>query len=604
MAYVFGITLLDCLALIYERPLLFLIPISIVWIQLVFLAWQDIKKKQIGTEFFLVFATVVAILGRQLHAILFVHLILLFARYVEIIIEGHMNQAVAHLLNLLPSDATLVVDNQEFTVAIDQLVPGMQVLVKTGGRIPADGFIVQGSAAINESMLTGESMPKEKQVSASVFAGTFVERGSIVLEVQRVHKDTLFSRMTELFKQAEEKKARVTVLSERITLVFVPAMLIGIVLVWLFTRDVTVVITLMIFGSPLELALVTPLTVLAGSVAAFRHGILVKGGRSLEQFAHVDTMIFDKTGTLTLGEPSIVEIVSFDERYTSQDILKIAAIAELRADHVVAKSILKKAKQEGITISQPDEYTSLPGHGVEIVYQHQRYFLGNQHFVQAQEHGASSMPAHDASSAQGLSNFYLATNGIVIGRISVMDMLREDALATIRLLRATGISDIVLLSGDRQDITASIAASLGIDQAYGEAFPEDKLALLDRLQAKGHVVAMVGDGINDAAVLKQAHVGIAMGAMGMEPAIEAADIVLMTNELRLIYFARKLAQKVFSVIKQNLFIGFGMVHVLGIVLTLMHMLSPVQAAFVHAMTDVFILLNASRLIGFDLKDIR
>lgn len=599
--YLIGIIILDLIALLYPHTYFYVIPITIVWFQMLWIAIKGLQKKQIGTEFFLVFATIAAVIGKQERAIMFVLLIMLIARYIELIIEQHTHYAIEKLIQLIPSTVTAFEDNQEITMPLEKVIPGMHLLVKTGGRVPADGFIVQGQAAINEAMLTGESMPREKQKNDPVFAGTFVESGSIIFQVERVHQETLFSKMTTLFAQAEEKKAHITIFTDKIAFVLVPLILVLIALVWLITGNLEVVITLLIFGSPLELSLVTPLTVLAGSVAAFRHGILVRGGRALEQLSRVNTMIFDKTGTLTLGEPVIVDIQTFDEKYSTQDILKIAAIAEIRADHVVAKSILKKARETLNEIPQPDEYISLAGHGVQIMYENKRYFLGNEHFIQAPEHGHSAIPFDRIDTQQPYSNFYLATDGRVIGKISVMDTVRRDAQETIQKLKDSGIREIILLSGDRQEITENIAHQLGIERAYGQAFPEDKLKLLDELQQKGDIVAMVGDGINDVAALKQAHVGIAMGAMGMEPAIEAADIVLMTNELKNIYFVRKLSQQVFRVIKQNLLIGFLILHILGLILTLMHLVDPIQAAFFHAISDVLILLNAGRLMSFRLK---
>lgn len=598
--YILGIMILNLTALYHPHTYFYLIPITLVWLQMVWITIHDLKKKQIGTEFFLVFATIAAVIGKQERAIMFVLLIMLVARYVELLIEQRTHHAIEKLLQVIPSQVTVMENGQEKEVALETVVPGMDILVKTGGRIPADGFIVQGHAAINEAMLTGESMPKEKQKNAAVFAGTFIESGSIIFQVERIHQETLLSKMTALFAQAEEKKAYITIFTDRIAFFLVPLILVFIALVWLITGNLEVVMTLLIFGSPLELSLVTPLTVLAGSGAAFRHGILVRGGRALEQLSQVNVMIFDKTGTLTLGEPVIVDIQTFDEKYNENDVLKIAAIAEIRADHVVAKSILKKAYEMHIEIPQPEEYTSLAGHGVDVLYRDKRYFLGNEHFIQAPEHGNSVIPFDRIKTEQAYSNFYLATNGIVIGKISVMDTVRADAHETIQKLRNSGINEIILLSGDRQEITDAIAHQLGIERAYGQAFPEDKLKLINQLQQKGNIVAMVGDGINDIAALKQAHVGIAMGAMGMEPAIEAADIVLMTNDLKNIYFARKLSQEVFRVIKQNLIIGFIILHVLGLVLTLMHLVDPIQAAFFHAISDVLILLNASRLISFKL----
>jgi heavy metal translocating P-type ATPase len=596
--YAISIIILNVIAAYHSQTYIYLIPITIVWFQMVWIAAHDLKKRQIGTEFFLVFATIAAVIGKQERAIMFVLLIMLIARYAELLIEQRTHHAIEKLFQLMPSRVTIMENNQEKNVALEIMTPGMHVLVKTGGRVPADGFVVQGHATINEAMLTGESMPKEKEKNATVFAGTYVESGSIIFQVERVHHETLLSKMTALFAQAEEKKAHITIFTDKIVFFFVPFVFVLIALVWFITGNLEVVITLLIFGSPLELSLVTPLTVLAGSVAAFRHGILVRGGRALEQLSRVNIMTFDKTGTLTLGEPTIVEIKTFDEKYSERDILTIAAIAEIRADHVVATSILKKAREMSIEIPQPEEYVSLVGHGVTIISNGARYFLGNEHFIQAPEHGNSAIPLDQINSEQAYSNFYIATDGKVIGKISVMDTVRADAYEVIQKLKESGINEIILLSGDRQEITETVALQLGIDRAYGQAFPADKLKLLDQLQQQGNIVAMVGDGINDVAALKQANVGIAMGAMGMEPAIEAADIVLMTNDLKNIYFVRRLSQQVFKVIKQNLIIGFFILHILGLVLTLMHLVNPVQAAFFHAVSDVLILLNASRLMAF------
>jgi Cd2+/Zn2+-exporting ATPase len=328
------------------------------------------------------------------------------------------------------------------------------------------------------------------------------------------------------------------------------------------------VITLMIFGSPLELALITPLTLLAGTVAAFRQGILIKSGRSLEVLAYIDTMIFDKTGTLTAGEPHIVAAVSYDAALSSDDIVRLAAIAEKYSDHVVAKALTRKTTEENISVPSPDQYSSIIGQGVIMEYQGKRYFFGSKRFMEAAEYAQSVIPLGKSCEYESLhSIFYLASEGKVIGKICMADEIRHDAQETIHALRDAGINTIVLLSGDRQEIAHTIAGKLSITQSYGEMFPDQKLLFIQKLQQTGHRTAMVGDGINDAAALQQAQVGIAMGAMGMEPAIHAADIVLMTNELYKIVFVRKLAQKVFRVIKQNLFVGFLLLHTVGLVLT-------------------------------------
>jgi heavy metal translocating P-type ATPase len=581
------------------------VPLVLAWFPLVWVAIQDLRKKQIGTEFFLVFATIFALIGHEEHAIMIVLIIMLIARYAELFIENQTKRALESIIRLIPTHVMVRSGNEEVVMPLRDVQIGMHIIIATGARVPVDGVVIEGCASINEASLTGESVLQEKQVGNSVFAGTFVEAGSIVIEAQKIKEETLFGRMVVLLVQAEKDKAAITILTDRIVQIFTPLYLIFIVLIWLITRDFDTVLTLLIFGSPLELALVTPLTVLAGTVAAFRHGILVKSGRALESLAQIDTIIFDKTGTLTLGEPSIVHVQSYISDISNNEIIRLAAMAEKRSDHVVAKALVAKAKEEHIVVPLSDKYTSVVGHGVEVEYQGTHYFFGNKHFIEAPEHGNSLIPltAPVCLDEKLHSNFYLAaqgraSHGRVLGKICMADAIRPEAKDIIQELLVSGIKNIMLLSGDRQEITDTIAQQLDIHQRYGGMFPDQKLTMLKKMQQEGHVVAMVGDGINDVAALKQAHVGIALGAMGMEPAIDAADVVLMTNDLQKIFFVRRLAQKVFRVIQQNLIIGFLFFHILGLVLTLMHIVTPTQAAFAHAISDIFIVINASRLIYF------
>lgn len=600
LAYIICIMVLFACAHYMPLPAWFIyIPLLLAWLPLAWKAVADLQKKQIGNEFFLVFATIFSLIGKQETAIMIILIIMLLARYAELLIEHQTKRALETIIHLIPTEVTVRSGTEERNMPLDQVTPGMEIVVKTGGRIPVDGNIIEGVASINESALTGESLLKEKQTGDTVFAGTFIEAGSIIVATKKVKQETLFGKMTALLVQAEQNKAQITIITERIVRIFIPVYLLLIGSIWLLTHNFDIILTLLIFGSPLELALITPLTVLAGTVAAFRQGILVKGGRALEAFAHTDTMIFDKTGTLTEGEPHIITIASYDPKISNTHLLILAGMAEKHSDHVVAKALARKIAEEGLAVPTPDTYNSIVGHGVEIEYQGVHYFFGNTHFIQAAEHGNSTIPAYPpCQDEKSHSNFYLAAQGTVLGKICMADALRQDAKLTITKLFESGIKKIVLLSGDRQEITDTIAQQLNIPERHGTMFPDQKLLFIKNLQQEGHIVAMVGDGINDAAALQQAHVGIAMGAMGMEPAINAADIVLMTNELYKIVFVRKLAQKVFRVIKQNLVVGFLLLHALGLFLTLMQIVTPLQAAFAHAISDIFILLNASRLIHF------
>lgn len=567
-------------------------------------AVRDIRHKKITTEVFLLLATAIGIAAGQAQAITVVLIIMLMAQYAEGLIEQKTGQAVASLIKLLPTKVTIKEGNSERQINIHEVVEGMAVLVKTGEQIPADGVILDGEASINESFLTGESIPLPKHKGALVYAGTFVEAGAILIKAQKVGARTQFGRISKLLEQAEANKANIITVSNRAAFIFVPILLLFIFVVWLITRDLTLVATLLVFGSPIELTLVTPLAVLAGTAASFRHGILIKGSRALEQVSRVDTMVFDKTGTLTMGQPKVIRIEPVSPS-SEQEILMLAAIIEKRSGHILAKAIMEQANTLGLVIPEPQSYESVTGHGVIATYKDERYLLGSEHFIEAPEHGNISIPkSFKTPASYSESYFYLSRESHILGRIVLSDMLREEASATIEKLKSLGVKKVVLLSGDRVQVAQEVGKRLGINDVYGEVEPALKLEMIKDMQNAGHVVAMVGDGINDAPALSQADVGIAMGAFGMEPAILAADVVLMSNDLGGLVFVYALSRKVMRLIMQNIFIGFAVIHLLGITLAMFNLITPIQAAIFHAISDLVILANSARLIRFNAKPLR
>ncbi len=581
-----------------------LIPLTLAFISIIIDGVKDLFKKRVTTEFFLIFATIISIFAGQIQAITVVLLIMMIAKYTEKCVEEKTGRAIEGLIRLIPTKVIIQIGEQEKTIEISETLPGMKIIIKTGGQIPVDGIIIDGQASINESFLTGESVPREKKNGDTVFAGTFVESGSIIINVLKVGTDTYFGKISKLLEQADREKANIITVSNQAALIIMGVLIVFIALVWLGTGNLTLVATLLVFGSPIELTLITPLAILAGTAAAFRCGILVKGSIALERFSSVDTLIFDKTGTLTMGEPRVVTITSANDAYTNNDILKLAAIIEKRSGHVLARAILKEAQEQNIIIPDPEKYDSISGHGIEAIIDGKHYQLGSRHFIEAPEHGnvpipENFLPTHKHESS--VTYFYLAHDNVLCGVIGVSDIIRPDAKKTIDLLRNAGIKNIILLSGDRFEVAQHIAEQLGIEKYYGEIAPDEKLKIIKDLQSIGHRIAMVGDGINDAPALKQADVGIAMGAMGMEPAIEAADIVLTANDLHGIVFAHALSKKIMRLIMQNTFFGFVLVHLLGIVLALFGLITPIRAALFHAVSDILILLNSARLIGFSLE---
>jgi len=577
--------------------------LSVLFIAMAPVAWKaakELREKKISSELFFVIAAIIGLIGHEEQAIIVVFLIVLVADYIGRLIEEKTEHAIESLVRLIPKDVIVKERNHEKTIPISKVLPGMLVVVKTGSQIPVDGEIISGAASINESSLTGESMPREKRKNEIAYAGTFVESGSVVIKAQKIGKDTMFGKIQSLMEESGWRKAKIHVFADKVAPILTMGLALFITGVWLVTHDLRLVITLLVFGSPLEIILATPLAVLAGRVAALRNGILVKGGLALERFSQIDTMIFDKTGTLTVGEPKVVSILGIDKRHTDRDVIRMAAITEKRSGHLLAKAILEKAKAEKITVPDPDHYVSVSGHGVMVEYKKDRYLLGSRHFIEGEKHGnikVKDMPVC-ADIAELHTSFYLACGNRLCGMICVADEVRRDAKETIDRFKKEDINNLILLSGDREEVVKKVAKKLGIPEAYGNVLPAQKYKLIEELQKKGHKVAMLGDGINDAPALKQADVGIAMGAMGMEPAIEASDIALMSHDLSKVGLAHDLSKKTLLTIKENLLLGFGFTHGLGITLALLHILNPIQAAFFHAVPDILIVLNSAKLIWF------
>ncbi|WP_171814712.1 heavy metal translocating P-type ATPase [Candidatus Babela massiliensis] len=555
-------------------------------------------NKVISTELFLIIASIIGITGHEYKTISIILLIMLIAKLVESIIEMKTEDAIESLVKLTPKEVTVLIDSKEKIININEVLQGMVITVKSGGLIPVDGIIIDGIAQINEAALTGESTLKDKSKNDKVYASTFIENGNIKLKVEKVGTDTLFGKIKEKIEIAQESKAKISTITNKIASIVVPAMLIFVIIVWLFTRDIKLIITILVFGSPIELTLITPLAIISAVTAAFRNGVLIKGGIFLEELAKIDTIIFDKTGTLTLGQPEVSDIHSFSDKHTVKEILEVASMAEKLSSHPISKAVLKEAEAWNIEVLSPDKFELVSGHGININHNNRNCFIGNKHFVESPEYGNIKFEDKVCQNHLSTTVFYVGCDNNIYGKICISDKIRPEAKYTIEQLKKLNILNFYIISGDNQEITKQVAQELKIDNAFGDMFPDQKIEKIKQLQQKGHKVLMVGDGINDAPSLKQANVGIALGQMAMEPAIEAADIVLMNNDLTKILFIYKLSKQTFRIIKQNLFIGFALVHIIGIILAFCKLISPIQAALFHAVPDLAILINSIRLINF------
>ncbi|MEO5815866.1 MAG: cation-translocating P-type ATPase [Gemmatimonadaceae bacterium] len=552
-----------------------------------------VREHKIGTEIFVTIATAIAMLGREYTAGAILMMIILIAELVAELNTERARASIKALIGSVPDQALVRRGGTEGDVSIPiaDVKPGDVVIVRAGEKIPVDGVVRAGDASVNQAPITGESMPQEKTAGAEVFAGTVVELGALDIETQRVATDTMFSRIIALVESAEAEQAPVQKLADRVAAWLIPVVLVFLVGVWFVTHDVKMIITLLIFTSPAELGLATPLVVIAAIARAARSGILLKGGIYLEQLAKVDAIAFDKTGTLTIGHPEVVRIDRFDEGTSESELLRLAAGAERRSSHPLAKAVVARAAAESIDIPEPSAFSVVRGRGVEATIDGQPIRAGNVAYLG--ENGISIPSPVDDSDGTVV---YIAAGSKALGAIHFADPIRPGAREVIERLRATGIKRLIMLTGDNMAIARRIGAELGVDEIEGELLPDAKVAVIKRLQAAGHRVAMVGDGINDAPALAAADVGIAMGVAGTQAALEAADVALMTDDLGRIVMARAIAARAYRTIQENLFVGVGVVHVLGIIAALMRWIGPVQAALIHLGPDLLVFVNSVKLL--------
>jgi heavy metal translocating P-type ATPase len=596
LSYILLAVILILSTFVFSSKIFSILVLLFAWAPVTLDAFEEIKKKKLGSAIFLSIATLVALIGGEIRAGMFILIIILIADYFAKLIEERTEHAIASLVGYMDDKVLIKKDDQEILVPLKDISVGMEVIIKTGSRIPIDGVVLSGRASVNEAPITGESMPKEKLKEALVFAGSFVNEGTLTIRVQHIGDETMFGQIGKLIEEAGQRKAKIEILADRIAAILVPLVAVFIAITYLITGDLKLVITLLVFGSPIELAVTTPMAILSAIVAAYKMGILVKSGSALERFGAIDTICFDKTGTLTVGEPSIVGIRQLDKDHSENDILTMAAITEKRSGHPLSKAVLAKAKEEGLTIPDPDEYKSIDGHGVQAFYKGDTRSLGSKHFIEERGIEVGNVPVCDEGG--GHSTFYLSCGKKLCGMICVADRIRPETKMAIEQLKKQGIKNFALITGDNEDVAKTIADQLGLTNYYAQVMPEEKLKIIEKFQKDGHKVAMVGDGINDAPALKQADVGIAMGAMGMQPAIEASDIALMDNDLQKIVALRDISQKSYSIIKQNMIFGIGFTHVGGIILAFLRLITPVQAAIFHFIPDFLILLNSVRLLRY------
>jgi Cu+-exporting ATPase len=531
-------------------------------------------------------------------------------KYMEAVSKGKTSEAIKKLMGLAPKTATIIRNEKETEILIDEVEIGDIVIVKPGEKMPVDGEVVEGNTSVDESMLTGESIPVEKSIGDKIIGASINKNGSIKYRVTKVGKDTALSQIIKLVEDAQGSKAPIAKLADIISGYFVPVvMALALIssLAWLISGEsgvfsLTIFISVLVIACPCALGLATPTAIMVGTGKGAEYGVLIKSGVALETSHKIQTIVFDKTGTITEGKPKVTDII-VAEGINKEDIIQIAASAEKKSEHPLGEAIVKKAEEDSVNLIEVTDFKAIPGHGIEVNVDSNTILLGNKKLMDSSGIALTGFEEEsDRLAREGKTPMYIASKGKLMGIIAVADTVKENSKKAIEKLHRMGV-EVAMITGDNKKTAEAIAKQVGIDRILSEVLPQDKANEVKKLQAEGKKVAMVGDGINDAPALAQADIGIAIGS-GTDVAMESADIVLMRSDLMDVPTAIELSKKTIKNIKENLFWAFGY-NTLGIpvamgVLYLFGgpLLNPMIAALAMSFSSVSVLTNALRLKGF------
>lgn len=562
-------------------------------------AYQALKVKLVSIDVLVTIAVLGAFVIKNYEESAIVTFLFLLGAYLEQRTLNKTRSAIKELTELAPDSALKQMENGEFEeVDVDEVDVGDILLVKTGGKVPVDGTVVKGEGYVNEASITGESLPLAKKESSLVYAGTILENGTLQMIANRVGEDTTFGKIIELVEEAQDSKSVAERFIDKFSKYYTPVVLALAILVWLFTKNIELAITILVLGCPGALVIGVPVSNVAGIGNGAKNGILLKGSEIIKDFSAIDLMVFDKTGTLTQGNPKVSKLKHYGKN--QEEALAYLASIERESDHPLAKAIV-----EYIGESKPYSVQNtqvVKGGGIVAHIDHQKIVVGNKTLMEKEEVALSEAILKDIEDFEGSGNSIVLTaiDGQLRILMGIRDEIRPNVKENLQKLRALGVKNLLVLSGDNQATVDIIAKELGLTEAYGHMLPEDKSAYIQELQKSGHTVAFVGDGVNDSPSLALADIGIAMGS-GTDVAIETSDVVLMNSDFNKLPHALGIAKATSRNMLQNIWIAVGVVLVLLASLIFSDWMNVSIGMLVHEGSILVVILNGMRLLRYRLK---
>lgn len=563
-------------------------------------AWSALRNKVFSIELLVSIAVIGAFIIGEFNESAIVTFLFLFGSYLESKTLQKTRTAIKGLTDMSPTTATLVTDDGTEEVDVDDVDEGDVVLVKTGSQVPVDGIVVEGNGYLNEASITGEARQINKQLDDSVYSGTMVENGYLKIKATQVGDDTTFAKIIELVEEAQDTKSKAEKFIDRFAQYYTPAVLVLAVLVFAFSRDFRLAITVLVLGCPGALVIGAPVSNVAGIGNGAKRGILIKGGEVVDTFAKVDTLVFDKTGTLTEGNTAVTTMHTYTNNADNQ--LALAAAIEGVSDHPLGQAIVSYADQQSAGVAPVlDDTETVKGQGICAQVGKQEVVIGNQKMLTAHNINLNPTQLKDLNGLQagGQSTVIMAVDGQVQLIFGIADTIRPGVKDSLAALKAQGIKKLVMLTGDNELTAQAVANELNLDEVHANLLPEEKVEYVKKLKAAGNTVAFIGDGINDSPSIANADIGIAMGS-GTDVAIDTSDVVLMQSSFPALVHAHGLAKKTVLNTRENIFIAIATVAFLliGLIFGYIYMASGM---FVHEASILVVIFNAMRLINFQTK---